>query len=78
MHEYDFEESNILKLSVITRDNPITIYCIYRSPSSNCNLFNDFETVNECTIVIGDMNINIRGKVDNEYLDTMAQYGFNF
>ncbi|KAF0711659.1 Uncharacterized protein FWK35_00033409, partial [Aphis craccivora] len=78
------DESNILKLSVITRDNPIAIYCIYRSPSNNCNLFidrlrnifNDLKSVNECTIVIGDMNIDIRGKVNNEYLDTMAQYGF--
>lgn len=32
LYEYDFEESNILKLCVITRNNPIAIYCIYRSP----------------------------------------------
>jgi hypothetical protein len=41
-----------------------------------CNIFNDLETVNECALVIGDMNIDIRGKVDNDYLDTMAPYGF--
>lgn len=40
------------------------------------NAFIDLETLNKCTI-ISDMNIDIRGKVDNDYLDIMAQNGFN-
>lgn len=84
LYEYGFEESNILRLTVTIDNKNTCIYCVYRSPSSNTNDFllrlrnifvNEF-TKNECSILIGDINIDIIGNVNNDFLDMMAESSF--
>lgn len=74
------KKSNVLKLPVYTKyDKPIFyVLCyVYRSSANNRNLFfenwleifNDLESDNECTIIVANMNMVIRGIVNNDYLD---------
>lgn len=84
LFEYGFEESNILRLTVTIENKNTCIYCVYRSPSSNTNdflitlrnIFVNEITNNECSVLIGDINIDIIGNVNNDYLDMMAEFGF--
>jgi len=39
--EYDFVETNIVKLTLTNLGTPIILLCIYRSPSTDINVFND-------------------------------------
>jgi len=85
--EYDFVETNIVKLTLTNLGTPIILLCIYRSPSADTNVFND--TVNKViienkikgnyTVLIGDMNINIIGDnaLNNDYLNFLSQNGFS-
>lgn len=68
---------------VRVNDKPVVLYCVYRSSSNNSlfieslrSIFDDIQTDNKCTITIGDINIDIKGKVDNEYLDIMSANSF--
>lgn len=71
LYEFGFEESNILRLTVTIDNKNTCIYCVYRSPSSNTNdllislrnIFIDEITNNECSVLIGDINIDIIGNV---------------
>ncbi|KAF0711370.1 otoferlin-like [Aphis craccivora] len=78
--EYNFDEANKI---------PITLFCMYRSPSNDIHKFltilNDILSTekNESgfTVILGDININIIGidNSDNEYLDMLSitPTGFN-
>jgi len=46
--EYDFVETNIVKLTLTNLDTPIILICIYRSSSTDINVFNG--TVNKVII----------------------------
>lgn len=84
LYEFGSVDSNILKLSLCTNNIPLVLYCVYRSPASNTNDF--IETLrnifdNEISdkgysFLIGDMNINIMGNNNNDYLDMLAEHGF--
>lgn len=39
--EYDFVETNIVKLNITNLGTPIILLCIFRSPSTDINVFND-------------------------------------
>jgi len=39
-------------------------------------ILNSEKSDNDYTAVIGDINIDINGRADNDYLDRMAHYGF--
>lgn len=86
-YDYDFLEYNIVKLSLIINNVPITIVCIYRSPSSDSigfinslkYVFNNLNLNSGIITLIGDMNINIIGAqtVNNyDYLDLLSETGF--
>jgi len=84
--EYDFPETNIVKLTFTNSGIPIILLYIYRSPSTDINVFNN--TVNKVitenkntgyyTVLIGDMNINIVGDNDlnNDYLNLLLENVF--
>lgn len=84
--EYDFVETNIVKIHLNNLGVPIILLCIYRSPSTDINVFNN--TVNKVikenkikdyyTVLIGDMNINIVGdnELNNDYLNLLSEKGF--
>lgn len=84
--EYDCPEANIAKLSIKTFSKQIYIFCMYRSPSAVVDNFNDTlkiilrenKLINNHTVLIGDMNINIIGDnlLNNAYFDLLSEYGF--
>lgn len=43
-----------------------------------CNIFVNECDNNDCSILIGDMNIDVRENINNEYLDMMAEQGFKY
>lgn len=75
LYEYGYEEGNILKLSVLFNNKTICIYCVYKSPANNINefitklryIFDTEKSDNECNVLIGDINIDIKGNINNEY-----------
>jgi exonuclease III len=81
LFEYNFDEVNIVKLLIKANKTPISLYCIYRSPSNDIHKFltilNDIlsteKNLSGFTVILGDININIIGidKSDNEYLDIL-------
>jgi len=85
--EYDFAETNIVKITLTNLSTPVILLYIYMSPSTDINVFND--TVNKVIIenknnvyytvlIIGDMNINIIGDnaLNNDYLNLLSENGF--
>lgn len=81
-------EINIIKTSLILGNISVGISSVYRSPSSNIDLFlsevDNYmkeinNNVNNIEIFTGDININIMNKQDNHnniYLNNMAKYGY--
>jgi len=71
-------------LSLCINNTPLLLYCVYRSPAGNTNDFitnlrNIFDNENSdkgYSFLIGDMNIDILGNTNNDYLDILAEYGF--
>lgn len=84
--EYNFDEVNIFKLLIKANKIPITLFCMYRSPSNDIHKFltilNDILSTekNESgfTVILGDININIIGvdNSDNEYLDMLSMFNY--
>jgi len=84
--EFDYVETNIVKISLMNLCLPINILCIYRSPSTDIRSFmeilskviNEYKYKGGYTVLIGDMNINIVGDnlINNEYLDLLSVSGF--
>jgi len=85
-YEYDFVETNFVKLTLMNLCIPIHILFVYRSPSTEISNFisilrkvlDDYKYKGGYTTLIGDMNINILGNnsINNEYLDLLSEYGF--
>jgi len=87
--DFNFTENNIVKLSLNINNIPITIICVYRSPSvDNITLVNSLKEVlvslnsdSGLIALIGDMNINIIGAStynnNNDYLDFLSVNGLN-
>lgn len=84
--EYDFIDTNILKLSLVNLSTPINVLCIYRSPSTDESTFlktlskviNEKNNKNDHSVLMGDMNINILDESanNNEYLYLLSKTGF--
>jgi hypothetical protein len=86
LYEYDFVETNFVKLTLINLCIPINILCVYRSFSTDISNFisilrkvlNEYKYKGGYTILIGDININILGNnsINNQYLDSLSENGF--
>lgn len=88
--KYACKECNIvnLMLSGMSCNERFNILCIYRSPSSNSdefltcvsNIIKTDKSLIDRTLIIGDTNTNIIGtdNIDNEYLDLLSSYWFQF
>lgn len=83
--DYNLIENNIVNLSLNINNIPITILCVYRTPSvDNITLVNSLKeaivSVNCDKSLIGDINININGACpnnnNNDYLDFLSVNGF--
>ena len=84
--EYDFIDSNIVKLYINNTKMPINLICVYRSPgldsdnfiNSLRNVMNGLQFNNEIILITGDMNINIIGGSENsnKYLNMLSESAF--
>lgn len=82
----EMSETSLLHCTMKVNDFSIGVMGVYRSPSSNLNLFLDelesggfFNTENMCELFVGDININISEESDinvNRYLNVMTQKGY--
>ena len=65
--EYDFVDSNIVKLYISNIKVPINLICVYRPLGTDSDNFinslgkviDGLNTKNELTVITGDMNVNI-------------------
>jgi len=86
--EYDFVDSNIVKLYISNIKVPINLICVYRSPGTDSdNFINSLGKVtdglntnnDELTVITGDMNVNnIIGvhEYNNKYLNMLSENEF--
>lgn len=83
VHELSSDESNILNLSLCIDNQSMYIYYIYRSSAGNTNDFIahlrnilDNENTDIGCCITGDINLDIIGNTNHDYLDILAEHGF--